>query len=304
MAQKDLCEKLLEDYNDVFSDIFNVLLFNKNLIQEDLLSSGPTESIYKADQGYFREQRRDIFKYYENKNPVLICSLGMENFSYLDKYVPVRIMGYDYSSYRRQIDKKQFPLSPVITIVLNFSSHRWNHRTSLHSIVAAPTDFLPYVSDYKIHVFDIAFLDDDVINNFTSDFKLVARFFKSRRLGNRDFLTHEKIRHVGEFLDLISVFTNDTQYRKIKKDLYKLQKKGRDVTMCYIVEEFMEKGRKEGLKLGRSQGRNLGRQESRLEVLHNMFSEGFSIETIKKLGFTDDEIQTAQNSNIISIPVK
>ena len=33
MASKDMREKLLEDYNDVFSDIFNGLLFEENVIE-------------------------------------------------------------------------------------------------------------------------------------------------------------------------------------------------------------------------------------------------------------------------------
>lgn len=40
-----------------------------------------------------------------------------------------------------------------------------------------------YVQDYKIHVFDIAFLEDETIEAFTSDFKEIARFFKRKRLG-------------------------------------------------------------------------------------------------------------------------
>ena len=36
MAEKDVAEKLLEDYNDVFADIANVLLFGgKRIIQSD-----------------------------------------------------------------------------------------------------------------------------------------------------------------------------------------------------------------------------------------------------------------------------
>ena len=34
MALKDMREKLLEDYNDVFSDIFNGLLFEENVIEQ------------------------------------------------------------------------------------------------------------------------------------------------------------------------------------------------------------------------------------------------------------------------------
>jgi hypothetical protein len=32
MGQKDLAEKLLEDYNDVFADIINALLFDGKIV--------------------------------------------------------------------------------------------------------------------------------------------------------------------------------------------------------------------------------------------------------------------------------
>lgn len=34
MGQKDITEKQLEDYNDVFADIYNVLVFEKDVIDE------------------------------------------------------------------------------------------------------------------------------------------------------------------------------------------------------------------------------------------------------------------------------
>ena len=68
----------------------------------------------------------------------------------------------------------------MITIVLNFSMKRWTSGKSLHEILKIPKELKPYVQDYKIYVFDIAFLDDDVINTFTSDFKAVARFFRQK----------------------------------------------------------------------------------------------------------------------------
>lgn len=66
MAQKDMTQKKLEDYVDVFADIFNILLIRcpENDIIPDKLFPGPTESIYKADN-LNREQRRDTYKYYD-----------------------------------------------------------------------------------------------------------------------------------------------------------------------------------------------------------------------------------------------
>lgn len=64
MGQKDMTEKLLEDYNDVFADIYNVLVFKKDVIDESRLRDGTTESVYKAEDGVYREQRRDVMKTY------------------------------------------------------------------------------------------------------------------------------------------------------------------------------------------------------------------------------------------------
>ena len=40
MGEKDITQKLLEEYNDVFADIVNVLLFNGNLIDDNKTYQG------------------------------------------------------------------------------------------------------------------------------------------------------------------------------------------------------------------------------------------------------------------------
>ena len=48
MAEKDVTEKVLEAYDDVFADIVNVLLFRgKRIIQEDELEQEKPRSHYK-----------------------------------------------------------------------------------------------------------------------------------------------------------------------------------------------------------------------------------------------------------------
>lgn len=41
MGKKDLAEKKLEDYNDVFADIFNTLLFGEKELDLKGLKTGP-----------------------------------------------------------------------------------------------------------------------------------------------------------------------------------------------------------------------------------------------------------------------
>ena len=49
MGQKDITEKMLADYNDVFADIVNVLLFDgKQVIGADSLENVKDKSQYKA----------------------------------------------------------------------------------------------------------------------------------------------------------------------------------------------------------------------------------------------------------------
>ena len=50
MGQQDLTGKLLEDYEDVFTDILNVLLFTgEQIIQPETLKETKIKSQYKAD---------------------------------------------------------------------------------------------------------------------------------------------------------------------------------------------------------------------------------------------------------------
>lgn len=245
MAEKDKTEKVLEDYNDVFADIYNTLLFSEPYLKEAGLTAGPTESIYKTEMGEAAEQRRDVLKHY-GKAEFVICSMGIENQSTIDRTMPIRIMGYDYATYRAQLSQEQKPV-PVITIVLNFSNARWNGAKSLHEMFDIPEKLKPFVQNYQIWVFDIAFLDDEVIECFTSDFKAVAKFFKARRLGLTEIFLDDKIslEHVEAVLHLFEAFTGDNRYW-YSEELVSKVKKGGMISMCDLAESIEQKG----IKLG------------------------------------------------------
>lgn len=258
MAEKDMAEKKLEDYPEVFTDIVNTLLFSDSSIRldENKIIDGPTESIYKTEE-QDKEQRRDTFKYYDIGGGALFCvaAYGIENQSTIDNVMPVRIMNYDASTYKSQVfdlkssskqtNQKRKRIYPVITIVLNFSEKEWKTSRSLHDMMALPSDLAKYVQDYKINVFDVAFLEDDVIEKFTSDFKAVARFFKDKRLRLEANDTIE-IKHPAEIADLFSVFTGDEGYRNAVPNVIKKKEKGEVITVCTYTETIRDAGRLEG----------------------------------------------------------
>ncbi|MGN0363850.1 MAG: hypothetical protein ACI4ET_13560 [Bilifractor sp.] len=69
MAEKDIAGRMLADYNDVFADIVNVLLFQgrREILPENLKDTA-NHSQYKAD-GKLHEQERDVSKLYYDHLP-------------------------------------------------------------------------------------------------------------------------------------------------------------------------------------------------------------------------------------------
>ena len=254
MGEKDVAGKYLESFNDVFADIYNVLLFHEKVICEEKLQSAAGETMYKAEEGMERSQFRDVVKKYGEGRFAIAC-LGIENQTTIDSYMPVRVMGDDYGNYRRMIDNEE-QFVPAITVVLNFSGRKWKIPLGLKDMMSIPKKWEPYVQDYRIHVFDVAELSAEVRNQFTSDFKIVADFFAEK---NRDNYvpSKEKIKHVEAVLEMMRVFTNDPTYAKIKDEIVQWDKEGRDISMC----TFADRMTKLGIEQERERSERVLRQE-------------------------------------------
>ena len=178
MAEKDAAQKKLEDHEDVFADIVNVLMFNgEKLVKPEELTPALPRSIYKFD-GKMHEQERDTAKYW-NKCELHVAFIGFENQSAIDADMPLRVLGYDGAAYRAQLnaDKKDCPKQrfPVVTLVLYFGiKERWNKYRRLKECFEIPPQLEPFVNDYKLNVIEVAWLSDETLAKFTGDFKFFA----------------------------------------------------------------------------------------------------------------------------------
>lgn len=78
MGEKDKAAKQLEEYADVFADIFNTLLLKADKLEPERLLDAPTESVFSVGKrGKLAENRRDIAKYYHNKRKLFrTCEIG------------------------------------------------------------------------------------------------------------------------------------------------------------------------------------------------------------------------------------
>lgn len=97
--------------------------------------------------------------------------LGLEGQEHIHYAMPMRVMGYDYGSYKKQYDsnarnyktaegleedeylsgmKKTDKFTPVITVVVYYGERPWDGATSLHGILNIPKEMTKYVNDYKM----------------------------------------------------------------------------------------------------------------------------------------------------------
>ena len=261
MSEKDTVEKTLEAYNDVFADIVNVLLFQgKNFVKEEDLEEESPHSSYKAD-GRLHAQERDIAKYWK-KGLVHIALYGLENQTGIDSDMPLRLFSYDGTAYRAQLltDKKmrektgsKAPRHPVVTLVLYFGYDRhWNTPKTLFDCLEIPEEVKPYVNDYHMNLYEIAYLSDEQVQMFTSDFKIVADYFVQMRK-NKDYVASKiAIKHVHELLQMMSVMTQDNRFENI----YNSEIEGSTMTMCEILDRVESRGIQKGIAQGMAQGEN------------------------------------------------
>jgi len=253
VAGKDLMEKTLESYNDVFADIVNALIFEgRQVVSEHELTDAQPTTFYKTD-GRLREQERDCSKYW-NRARVRIALFGMENQTDYDPRMPLRVLGYDGAAYRAQLDEKA--LYPVVTLVLYFGNAPWGSRT-LHQALdldAYPPEIRSFTSDYRINVFEIARLTDEQIDRFHSDFRIVADYFAHRR-ADPDYRPTDLQRfvHVNELLKLMSAVTHDDRYEQTIN-----AKGGAPRNMDELLNRIEARGETRGIAIGEQRGISIG----------------------------------------------
>lgn len=162
--------------------------------------------------------------------------IGIENQTVADADMPLRVIGYDGAEYRAQLSNKE--RYPVVTLVLYFGTERrWDKAKSLYEALDIPEEFKPYVQDYRINLFEIAYLDPEVVNKFTSDFKIVADYFVQKRTNGDYKPSLEKIKHVQAVLQLLRIMTNDYRFEEIANSY----QEGEITNMCEVLDKLEAK---------------------------------------------------------------
>ncbi len=288
VGQKDISEKILESFNDVFADIVNVLLFNgEEVLDENQLEEQAPRYAYKAD-GAYKEIERDVAKRWKEENIRIAC-VGIENQTTTDKDMPLRIIGYDGAEYRWQLSQKAaLNRYPVVTVMLYFDhKKKWDKPLALFECLDIPEKFRPFVNDYKVNLFNIAFLTPEQVKLFKSDFRFVADYFVQMRMTGTYTGNREEISHVQETLSMMSIVTGDHRFEQAMQ-AEEGRPQGKEIkTMCEVLDRIEARGKAEG----RAEGEEKGTLKTKIETAKNLKEMGMDISFIAQaLKVTSDVV--------------
>lgn len=281
-SQKRKADIVLKDYwrnNEHFADFFNAVLFDgKQIIMPDELESRDTEassiSEHKGDLQTI-EAFRDMLKVHKRSaaQGVELVLLGMEAQEHIHYAMPIRVMGYDYSTYRRQYRinaqrqkanralqgdeylsgmRKGDKFIPVITVVVYYGEKPWDGAVSLGEMLNIPQQIKRFVNDYKMWLVE-ARQNNLVLHNMDNRdlFNLLEILLDNGK--PLDEIRNRAIEYAQEHdVDKAVVMTvAGAVNNRIDFDL--LGRIG-DTDMCTVFEVTWEEGKAEGKAEGIAEG--------------------------------------------------
>ena len=189
----------------------------------------------------------------------------------------------------------------------------WDTPLSLHESFDIPDMLKPVVADYPIRVVELAWLDDDQIEQLQGDLKLIAQCLRYFRDPQKWPFPEGKVKYVEDVFALLGAITGDAIFERLLEE-HKNTEDGEMTNSFERVRNFyrsegfdlgeeqgIDFGRKQGIDLGKRQGIELGeergKQERSVEIARNLLSmrmakpevakaTGLSIEEVDRLALS------------------
>lgn len=300
---------ILKNYwndKEQFADLFNAVLFEgRQLIKAEELEDVDTEESSILENKEYAESikaSRDVIKVQKKSSAfgVEFVLLGLENQEHIHYAMPMRVMGYDYGTYKKQYDsnakkyktaegmendeflskmKKTDKLLPVITIVVYYGEREWNAAKTLHEMLDIPEEMRKYVNDYKMLLVEVRENDLELHNINNRDL-----FYLFEIILNKDIPKNERKEKVIQYSRQNktdkSVVMTVAGAANMKLD-YNAFGKGED-SMYTLFEEIAKENQMEGeargiietgFDFGLSENDILVRLQSKLNISLQMAQE-------------------------------
>lgn len=270
MQEKNIIANTYWADNERFADVINVGLFQKKVLQAEQLSErdGYLGRVKQTQKESDIQRNRDVTKKAAfGTNFVIVCVENQEDIHYA---MPVRVMGYEFMDYSRQLrelraihDKKKDlhgaeylsgmsaddKLKPVCTLVIYYGKEPWTGPTCLADMLdfrEIPDEIRDIISNYPIHIIDARRFTD------SEELESEARLFFGMLQRDEDAdLWQEYVSANKEDFQNLTADTYDaiatfTKMGKLlnKKEEYEDEKGGCD--MCKAMEDLMARSEASG----------------------------------------------------------
>ncbi len=191
--------------------------------------------------------------------------LGLESQEHIHYAMPMRVMGYDYGSYKKQYDsnakkyktaeglnedeylsrmKKTDKFIPVITIVVYYGEKAWDGAMSLHEMLNIPQEMTKYVNDYKMLLVEARKNDLTLHNMNNVDLFHLLQIILDRSISKNEAMK-KAIQYSEEHKTEKSVIMTVAGATNSKID-YNAFEKG-DGDMCTLFEEIAKENEAKGI---------------------------------------------------------
>lgn len=272
---------ILKNYwssNEQFADFFNAVLFDgEQVIKPDELEDVDTEESTISEHREYAESikaSRDTIKVQKKSSAygVQFVMLGMEGQEHIHYAMPMRVMGYDYGTYKKQYDsnakkyksadgleedeylsrmKKTDQFVPVITVVVYYGEKAWDGAVSLHGMLNIPEEMKRYVNDYKMLLVEARQNNLKLHNMENRDFFNLLQIFLDKSIPKNE-AKEKAIQYCEEHKTSKSVIMTVAGATNSKID-YNAFEKG-DGKMCTLVQEIEREGEAKGKLEGEIKG--------------------------------------------------
>ncbi|MBR4027710.1 MAG: Rpn family recombination-promoting nuclease/putative transposase [Lachnospiraceae bacterium] len=284
---------ILKNYwndNEQFADLFNAVLFQgKQIIKPEELEDVDTEESTILEHKDYAESikaSRDVIKIQKKSSVfgVQFVLLGLENQERIHYAMPMRVMGYDYGTYKKQYDsnakkyktaddmkedeflsrmKKTDKLLSVITIVVYYGEKPWDGAKTLHEMLDIPEEMKPYVNDYKMLLVEARKNDLQLHNINNRDLFSLLQIILSNHI-SKNTIKEKVIEYSRQNKTDRSVVMAVAGATNTKLD-YNALGKG-DEAMCTLFEEIAKESRAEGEAKGEARGKVEGEAKGIVEA--------------------------------------
>ena len=275
-------DTVLKNYwsdNEQFADIFNAVLFEgKQVIKPEELENLDTEESSVLEHRNYAESikaSRDNIKVSKKSTAygVEFVMLGLESQERIHYAMPMRVMGYDYATYKKQYDcnakqyqkpdgldedeylsrmKRTDKFMPVITIVVYYGEKPWDGAVSLHGMLYIPEEMKKFVNDYKMMLVEARQNNLTFHNINNVDLFNMLKMILDKSIPKNE-AKEKVIKYAREHGVDKTVIMTVAGATNCKIDYNALSGKG-DVDMCTLFDEIARENEMKGKLEGEAKG--------------------------------------------------